>query len=131
MDTRDVFISYSHADVDWVQRLLLPRLEARGFSVLIDFRDFKAGGFSVEQMERAVESCRKVLIVLTPAYVASDWGRFENVMAQTLDPAAVERKIVPVLREQCKVPLRLRVLHYRDLTSADAAQWERLINDLV
>jgi hypothetical protein len=106
-------------------------LETRGFSVLIDFRDFKAGAFSVEQMEKAVQECRRVLVVLTPAYIESEWARFENVMAQVLDPAAVQRKIIPVLREKCDVPLRLRVLHYRSLLTEDERQWERLVSDLM
>jgi hypothetical protein len=128
---RDVFISYSHRDGEWVRNVLLPRLEARGFSVVIDFRDFKAGAFSVEQMEKAVQECRRLLVILTPAYIESEWARLENVMAQVLDPAAVQRKIIPAMRVKCEIPLRLRVLHYRSLVTDDGQEWERLISDLM
>jgi hypothetical protein len=128
--TYGVFISYSHVDLPWVRDKLLSQLEQRGFDVCIDFRDFVGGASSVEEMERCVVNSKRVVLVLSPAYVASEWARFENIMAQTLDPAAVERKIVPVLREQCDVPLRLRILHYRDLRTDDEGQLDRLARDL-
>ena len=127
----DVFISYSDKDGDWVRGTLLPKLESHGFSVLIDFRDFQTGSLSVEEMQRAVLQSRRVIAVLTKHYVKSDWTKFENAMAQTLDPGAVERKIIPILRASCNVPLRLRILHYRDLRIDDDQQWELLVRDLM
>src|ERR1039457_6797238 len=103
----DVFISYSHKDQDWVLTKLLPKLEAHGFSVMIDCRDFQAGSFSVEEMQRGVLQSRHLLLVLTPAYVISEWTKFENAMTQTLDPGAAQGKLIPILRETCDVPLRL------------------------
>jgi hypothetical protein len=127
----DVFISYSSRDADWVREVLLPRLESHGFSVTIDFRDFKTGALSVEEMADAVENNRHVIIVLTDHYVKSDWTKFENAMAQTLDPGATERKIIPILRANCRIPLRLRILVYRDLRNDDQEQWNLLMRDLI
>jgi hypothetical protein len=98
---------------------------------MIDCRDFHAGSFSVEEMQRGVLQSRHLLLVLTPAYVISEWAKFENVMAQTLDPGAIQRKLIPILRESCDLPLRLSVLHYRDLRTDDARQWELLFRDLM
>jgi hypothetical protein len=39
----DVFISYSHADQEWVWNELLPRLERVGLKAIIDYRDFEPG----------------------------------------------------------------------------------------
>lgn len=110
---------------------MLPKLESHGFSVLVDFRDFQGGSFSVEEMQRGVLESRRVILVLTENYLKSDWTKFENVMAQTMDPGAVQRKIVPVLRESCNIPLRLKVLHYRDLRTEDDQQWQLLMRDLI
>jgi TIR domain len=128
---RDIFISYSHVDSDWVRKELLVALEDRNFSVMIDFRDFTTGAFGVQEMERGVLETRRTILVLTPGYVASEWCSFENVMAQTLDPGAANRKIIPVLRRKCDIPLRLRIMHYRDLTTDKADEWELLFRDLV
>lgn len=128
----DVFVSYSHKDKDWVRGKLIPKLEAHGFSVMADFRDFKTGGLGVEEMERGVLEGRRVLLVLTPSYVESRFGNFENAMAQTVDPDATWRKVIPVLREDCELPLRLRILHYRDLRKDDdEVQWELLVRNLI
>ena len=127
----DIFISYSHKDSPWVTGELLPKLEQHGFRVFIDFRDFQSGSFSVTEMERAVNSSKRVLLVLTDDYIKSDWGTFENVMGQTTDPAAINRKLIPVLRGTCNIPLRLQILHYRDLRNNDPQQWDLLIRDLM
>ena len=50
----DVFISYRSNDKKWVRGELLPRLEACGLKVCIDYRDFEVGVPAVENMERAV-----------------------------------------------------------------------------
>lgn len=128
---RDVFISYSHSDSAWVTTVLLPRLESHGFSVVIDVRDFRAGAFGVEEMQRSIERCRRVLLVLTPTYVQSEWCKFENALAQTLDPGASARKLIPVLKEPCELPLRLRAIHHRDLSREDDTEWALLARDLI
>ncbi len=65
----DVFISYSHHDVDWVKNWLLARLESAGLRVCIDFRDFELGAPSIVNMENAVKRSAKTLLVLTPTWV--------------------------------------------------------------
>ena len=75
------------------------------YITLIDYRDFRAGALSIDEMEKAVIGSRHTLLVLTPNYLASVWSKFENVMAQSLDPAAITRKVIPVLREDCDICL--------------------------
>ncbi len=108
------FISYSHVDASWTQEWLLPQLEGAGLQVCIDFRDFDAGAPSVTEIERAViESC-KTLLVLSPAYISSVWGEFENILAQTLDPAARRRRLLPLCLQTVELPPRLGMLTYLD-----------------
>ena len=126
--TFDVFISYSSKDSNWVHDVLKPRLLARGFTVLTD-QDFKGGSLSIDEMAKAIEFSRRTLAVMTQSFVESKWTQLETSMAQTLDPDASERKLVPVLIEDCKIPLRLRILHYRDLRNG--GQWDQLIQDLI
>ncbi len=128
---RDIFISYSHDDSKWVKEVLLPKLESHGFSVVIDFRDFKTGSFGVDEMERGVLQTRRTLLVLSKSYLSSEWAKFENVMAQTSDPSAVKRKIIPILISDCDIPLRLKIITYRDLRNDDQEQWDLLIRDII
>lgn len=126
----DAFISYSHADAQWVHTTLVPRLRQHGFSVVTD-SDFIAGILGVDQMEQGVIHSKHVLAVLSPEYFQSKWSKLENVMAQSLDPDALQRKLIPVMYKRTELPLRLAVIHYRDLTNDDSTQWKRLIEDLI
>ena len=113
----DVFISYSHQDKEWVKGTLLPRLEEAGLRVHIDYRDFELGVPSLVNMENGVERSRKTLLVLTPNWVASEWGEFEALLIQTKDPAGRGRRILPLMVQPCELPARLQVFTYLDLTN--------------
>ncbi len=128
----DVFISYSHYDAAWVQEWLLPRLEAAHFSICMDFRDFRPGAPSITEMERAVLESRKTILILTPAYVTSEWTEFESILVQTLDPAARQRRLIPVLLVPVELPLRIRMLTYLDFTQPNRNEFQvaRLLESL-
>ena len=125
----DAFISYSHHDKDWVDGWLLPHLEAAGLRVCIDFRDFEPGLPSLVNMENAVERSRKTLIVLTPAWVESQWTTFESLLIQTDDPAGRQRRMIPLRLKPCEPPKRIAMLTYVDFTQPAEAesQLQRLV----
>ncbi len=125
----DAFISYSRKDGDWVRQTLLPRLEGEGLRVCIDTRDFEVGAPSLVNMENAVEHSRKTLLVLTPAWVASQWTAFESLLLQTKDPAGRARRILPLLLKPCRLPGRLKIFTSLDLT--DPAQLDAQMGRLV
>jgi len=116
--TYDVFISYSHVDRAWVWDELLPRLEEAGLRVCIDDRDFEIGTPCLINMERAVDDSRHTLVVLTPAWVESQWTEFESLLTGTADPAGRRRKLIPLMLKPCKLPPRIAMLTYADFTQA-------------
>ncbi len=128
----DPVIDNSHKDADWVRNSLLPRLEASGLRVCIDYRDFEIGAASIVNMELAVEQSRRTLLVLTPHWVNSEWTAFEAIMTQTADPIGLRRSMIPLMREQCKPPARIAMLTYVDFTPTndDALPWARLVDSL-
>lgn len=128
----DVFISYKHADNEWVRNELLPRLEQAGLRVIIDYRDFEAGAPLITEMERAVLESRKTLLVLTPAYMESEWTEFESILVQTLNRGVHRRKILPIVLRRCEIPLRIRSLVYIDfsLQPLSEAKFQRLLEAL-
>jgi hypothetical protein len=61
-------------------------LAAAGMRLCLDRRDFDVGVPSLENIERAVDQSRHTLLVLTPAWVASEWTAFEQLLTRTADP---------------------------------------------
>ncbi len=118
----DVFISYSRADLSWVRAELLTRLEAAGLKTCLDFRDFKPGTPRPTQVQQAVENSRRMLLILTPDYLKSEWDEFANLMAQIRDPASHERRLIPLLKAPCELPPRLEFLWPIDFV--DPVDWE-------
>lgn len=129
----DIFISYSHADHGWVWNSLLPRLESVGLRVCIDNRDFKIGVPLLTNMEAAVERSRHTLIVMTPAWLQSEWTEFESLLVATTDPAGRRARLLPLMLISCQLPLRLQMLVYSDFTQVDQhdQQFERLVRQLL
>jgi len=123
----DVFISYSSKDKAWVRGELLPRLEASGLRVCIDYRDFRPGAPIVKEIERAVLTSRRILLVLTPNYLASAWTDFEHLLTATLDPANQNLRLLSVFLAACELPLRLRYLGAVDFVDEPEIAWERLL----
>jgi predicted NACHT family NTPase len=80
-------------------------------------------------MERAVDHSRHTLLVLTPAWVNSEWTAFEGLLTQTTDPAARRRRLIPLLLQPCQPPRRIALLTYGDFTRREAwdAELQRLI----
>ncbi|MCK9897259.1 toll/interleukin-1 receptor domain-containing protein [Frankia sp. AgB32] len=112
----DVFVSYSHVDAEWVHTVLVPRLRGAGLRVVLDSDDFRIGAPTLTEIERAVEVSRRTLLVLTPAYLTSEWAEFENLLTQTADPANRRRRLIPVLLEPVALPARVAMLSHLDLT---------------
>ncbi len=121
------FISYSHADQEWVRGWLAPTLRDAGLRVCVDYDSFPIGRPIVAAIEHAVVASRKTLMVLTPAYLDSDWGAFENILVQTLDPNAQQLRLLPILHIACEPPLRIRALNGVDLQQPDATAVARLV----
>jgi tetratricopeptide (TPR) repeat protein len=125
----DVFISYNSRDRQWVRKELLEKIEEAGLRAFIDFRDFIRGAPSIKEMERGVVECRKILVVLSPNYIGSEWCEIEAIMAQTLSPANRDLRMIPLLKKKCEKPLRIGALTHIDFTEGadfDLA-WRQLV----
>ena len=120
----DVFISYSHADSNWVWEWLVPRLKYAGLKVCTDRESFELGVPALINMENAVATSRHTLLVLTPAYLASGWTMYEQILTQSQDPSGLRQRTIPVLRQPCDLPMRIAMLTYADLTGKLDAEAE-------
>ena len=128
----DVFISYSHKDEEWVVEALLPGLETAGLKVCIDYRDFAPGKPSRHNMRDACMASAHTLLVMTPAWMASEWTSFENLLSFLHDPAGKRQRTIPILLEKCDIPEDIQIFTYVDFTRTDrlAIAWRQLFTAL-
>ena len=125
----DVYISYSQANRPWVHDWLLPHLEDSGLRVCLDTRNFDVGVPELVNIENAVTLSRKILLVLTPAWLASEGAHFESLLIQAQDPAGIRRRTLPLMLEPCQPPQRISIYTHADFT--DPGQWEVQLGRIV
>jgi hypothetical protein len=82
---KKVFISYSHAQRDWVLRRLVPCLKAGGAEVLIDRERFEAAKALVGQMDFIQDAADASVLVFSPEYLLSAPCRHEMERAIARD----------------------------------------------
>ncbi len=128
----DVFISYSHKDEEWVVDTLLSALENAGLKVCIDFRDFVPGKPSRHNMRDACKESKYTVLVMTPAWMASEWTSFEGLLTFLHDPANKHLRTVPILFEKCDIPEDIQIFTYVDFLRKDreAIAWKQLFTSL-
>ncbi len=102
-----VFVSYSHTDQAWVLDRLGPVLRAGGLQVIIDVEAGKAGREVVGQMDAWQDRADRQILVLSKAYLASAYCRHELQRAVVCDPQFDQGIVVPVQRDDERLPVDL------------------------
>lgn len=114
----DVFLSYRNQEPDksWVRSTLVPRLEADGLRVCVDYKCFRLGRPLVLEMERAVQESRYTLAVLSPPYLESNFTELEGVLAQHLGLEKSQYRFLAALHQECTPRLGIRANLMLDMT---------------
>lgn len=108
-----IFISYSHSDKDFVDRLA-GNLVARNAWVWVDRWELNVGDSIINRVQEAIEKASALLVILSKYSVASEWCKKE-ITAGLLRELEEKRVVVlPVLLEDCDIPLLLRDKLYAD-----------------
>jgi hypothetical protein len=101
----DVFISYRHGGLDTdVARQLVEALEADGYAVAIDERDFPANASFLQEMERCVRESRVTVAVISQRYLESDNCQEEATICKVLDMGDRKRRLIPLVIEPVAMP---------------------------
>jgi hypothetical protein len=108
-----IFISYSHNDKAFVETLA-KQLVAHNAYVWVDRWELRIGDSITERVQKAMSDAAAILFVLSKSSVASEWCKKE--LSAGLIRELDERRVVvmPVLVEDCEIPLLLRDKMYAD-----------------
>lgn len=110
MPSEKTFFSYSRVDSTFVLKLAKDLRDA-GAELWLDQLDIKAGSHWDSSIEEALNSSSKLIVVLSPASVASN-----NVMDEVSFGLESGKTVIPVLLSECVLPFRLRRLQHIDFT---------------
>jgi iron-sulfur cluster assembly protein len=105
-----VFISYSRKDKNFAL-ILRDKLKSRGVSVWGDWYIPKGQNYS-RAIDKALSDCTHLILVLSPASVASD-----EVQSEWITAFNKKKIILPILYQSCEIPYRLNPVEYIDFTS--------------
>jgi len=118
------FVSYSREDVEFALRLAR-ELKATGQKVWMDKLDLRPGQRWENEVDTALHSCSRVLVILSPSSVDSS-----NVMAEAGFALDERKKLIPVMYRDCRIPFRLRPIQYADFRRSYEEGFNELITSL-
>ena len=142
----DAFVAYDKDDRSWVRNELIPNMESsedpnsgiegHGMRFCIHERDFELGNWIEENIVSAIEQSRKVILVISANFLASNWCRFELEISRMQSLERGRNLVVPVLLETIdseKMPSSLQWLvrrytyiEWKDDPSSRKEFWDRL-----
>jgi TIR domain len=108
-----IFISYSHKDKEFVDRLLKD-LSAENVRAWLDEAEINPGDSIMRKIENGLSEVDYVGIILSNNSVESEWVRKEMDMGLISSLGKQKIGIVPIVIEDCEVPLSLRDLYWAD-----------------
>lgn len=109
-----VFISYSHSD-ELIVNKIAAHLVKHNANVWVDTWELNVGDSILNRVQDAIQESSALLVVLSKTSVESEWCKKE--LSAGLMRELDEKRVVvlPVLVEDCKIPLFLREKMYADL----------------
>jgi len=128
----DVFVSYSHDDLERVRVLLLAPLKSAKLSVCMDYESLPLGKATLDVIRQGVMESNVTLLVLTPRFLQSKYTEYETIWTGDRPGGGGGRRFIPVLLEKCDIPFGISGLTRVDLTieSEREAQLAHLIAEI-
>lgn len=126
--THDVFVSFTESDGDWVRGYLLQAFSQAGVRYRTE-DDFPLGSARLDQIDRATRSCRRIVIILSPAYLTDSHAEFVNLIFQHEGMRNRDWSLVPVLLHPvAALPARIAALV--GVSATDPSTWEHVVAQL-
>lgn len=96
----DAFVSYAFEDEKFVTEYLVPYLEGKGetnFKLCLHYRDWIPGESIPIQIINSVKSSRRTIVVLSPNFLNSVWGKMEFKTAHQQALEDGQTRVIPIL----------------------------------
>ena len=99
----DVFISYGHADADWVGTLAA-NLHRVGFNVFYDVWELVGGDPVTGRLEEGLKAATHGILVVSPFSLSRGWVQeeYQVLLRQAVENPA--RRLIPVLYRDAELP---------------------------
>ena len=126
-ETMKVFISYSHEDRDFAERLAIALHDA-GEDVWWDQWELMPGDSLISKIfEEGLARAKAFVVVLSPKSINSKWVR-EELNVATIRKIEGVTRIIPVLRGPVEIPTSLRSLLWLDMQEDFTGGVKRIVN---
>jgi len=109
-----IFISYNHADSDFVKKLT-SAITSQGVDFWLDEKQMLAGDSITDGIEKGLSRAKIFAIVLSKNSIAAPWVREELRIAINIRIRG-DMKILPLLVDDCEIPLFLLDYKYVDFS---------------
>jgi hypothetical protein len=119
------FISYSRTDASDFALKLAGDLKAAGFNIWIDQQDIHAGTLWDAAVQTALNEAECVIIILSHVSVKSS-----NVLDEVSYALGQKKRVYPILKEDCEIPLRLDRIQRIDFRNNYDKAFKQLISTL-
>lgn len=126
----DFFVSYNKADEPWAVWIAWI-VEKMGFRASVQAWDFLPGTNWVQKMDADLQSCTRMIAVLSPDYQKSVYGAAEWQTMWAQDAQGTDRRLLPVRVRDFKPSGLLAPVVYIDLFGTDETAARRLLEQML
>ncbi|XP_060586519.1 myeloid differentiation primary response protein MyD88-like [Ruditapes philippinarum] len=131
----DAFVCYNPEgeDLIFVRKLIEKLEDENGLKLFVPWRDDLPGASHNTVTAKLIEHrCRRMIIVISPSYLQSSACDFQTKFAHGLSPGSRNKKLIPVLIQDCTIPEILRHITCCNYTRKELLEWfwTRLVSSL-
>ena len=128
-DSFDVFISYAHADYEWV-KVLANNLHQSGLTVFFDEWEIGPGDVLVHKLDAGILNARNGALIVSPTALSRP-GVQEEYAAMMTRVVAGQQHLIPVLLADADMPPMLASRVWVDFRHAHGPAYEAKVRELV